>query len=130
MSAFAVWVVAAEEALGWKPGNFMKVYASNRSAAEEHMLEFHGVASALMRLMDKQIEFSGTYSDLIGALEMNIGPRESLPKSSHGFAAELRRLRPLLERRGIRFFNGGRSGAAGQKGRSRIQIIKTELEAA
>jgi energy-coupling factor transporter ATP-binding protein EcfA2 len=128
MSAFAVWVVAAEEALGWRPGHFMEVYSNNRSAAETHMLEFHGVASALMRMMEKQQEFSGTYSDLIGALELNIGPRETLPKSSHGFAAELRRLKPLLERHGLRFFNGGRSGSVGQKGRSRIQIVRADTE--
>jgi putative DNA primase/helicase len=126
MSAFAVWVVAAEEALGWKPGHFIEIYTTNRSAAEMQMLEFHGLASALMRMMEDKKEFSGTYPDLIAALEMHSGPRESLPKSSHGFAAELRRIKPLLERTGLRFFNGGRTGAFGQKGRSRIQIVRTE----
>lgn len=126
MSAFAVWVVAAEKALGWVPGKFMEVYSNNRNAAENQMLEFHGLASAMMRLMEERQEFSGTYPDLIGALEMHVGPRETLPKTSHGFAAELRRLRPLLERQGLRFFNGGRTGADGQKGRSRVQIVRTE----
>lgn len=126
MSAFAVWVVAAEEALGWVPGKFMSVYTNNRADAENQMLEFHGLASALMRLMEERKEFSGTYPDLIGALEMHAGPRETLPKTSHGFAAELRRLRPLLERKGLRFFAGGRTGAEGQKGRSRLQIVRTE----
>lgn len=126
MSAFAVWVVAAETALGWKPGNFMSIYTNNRTAAETQMLEFHGLASALMRLMEERKEFSGTYPDLIGALEMHSGPRETLPKTSHGFAAELRRIRPLLERRGLVFFNGGRTGAGGQKGRSRVQIVRTD----
>lgn len=126
MSAFAVWVVAAEQALGWEVGKFMQVYSNNRSAAELQMLEFHGLASALMRLMEERKEFSGTYSDLIGALEMHSGPRETLPRTSHGFAAELRRIKPLLERKGLAFFNGGRSGAYGQKGRSRLQIVRTE----
>lgn len=126
MSAFAVWVAAAEEALGWKPGRFITAYTNNRFAAENQMLELNGLASAMMRLMEKQREFSGTYPDLIAALEMNVGPRESLPKTSHGFAAELRRIRPALERHGLRFFAGGRSGEIGQKGRSRISIIKPE----
>jgi putative DNA primase/helicase len=124
MSAFAVWVVAAEQALGWTPGHFMQTYLSNRADAETQMLEFHGLASALMRMMEAKQEFSGTYSELIGALEMNSGPRETLPRTSHGFAAELRRLKPLLERQGLRFFNGGRTGSPGQKGRSRIQIVR------
>jgi energy-coupling factor transporter ATP-binding protein EcfA2 len=124
MSAFAVWVTAAEEAFGWEPGAFLQVYKNNRAAAEGQLIEFNGVASALIRMMEKQREFSGTYPDLIGALEMHTGPREQLPKSSHAFAAELRRLRPALERQGMRFFVGGRSGAPGQKGRSRLTIVR------
>lgn len=126
MSAFAVWVSAAEEALGWPPGRFLSVYKNNRSAAEEHLLEFNGVASAMLRMMQDKREFSGTYSDLIGQLEMHVGPKESLPKTSHAFAAELRRLRPALERQGIYFFNGGRSGDKMQKGRSRLSIVRPE----
>lgn len=126
MSAFAVWVVAAEKAMGWPEGKLMAVYQSNRSAAEQHLMEFNGMASALLRMMDKQTEFSGTYSDLIGQLEMHVGPREVLPKSSHGFAAELRRIRPALERQGLKFFSGGRSGTFGQKGRTRVSIVRTE----
>lgn len=126
MSAFAVWVAAAEKAIGWKSGRFISAYTNNRFAAENQMLELNGLASALMRLMDHQREFSGTYPDLIAALELHVGPREALPKTSHGFAAELRRIRPALERHGLRFFSGGRSGELGQKGRSRISIVKPE----
>lgn len=126
MSAFAVWVVAAETALGWTPGQFISTYTSNRESAENQMLESNGMASALHRMMEKQREFSGTYPELIGALTTNMGPLETLPKTPHGFAAELRRIRPLLERNGLRFFNGGRSSELGQKGRTRIQIVRTE----
>ena len=126
MSAFAVWAVAAEQAFGWVPGRLMEVYKNNRSAAESQMLEFNGMASALLRMMAKQKEFSGTYSDLIGQLEMNIGPRERLPQTSHSFAAELKRIRPALERQGLRFFNAGRSGSVEQKGRSRISIVRQD----
>jgi len=128
MSAFAVWVVAAEKAFGWQPGKLMEVYKNNRSAAESQMLEFHGMASALLRMMDQQKEFSGTYPELIGQLELHLGPRERLPQTSHSFAAELKRIRPALERQGLRFFNGGRSTAQGQKGRSRISIVRQEEE--
>jgi len=130
MSAFAVWAVAAEEAFGWEPGKLMEVYKNNRAAAESQMLEFNGMASALLRMMDKQKEFSGTYPELIGELELNIGPREKLPQTSHSFAAELKRIKPALERLGLRFDNAGRSGLAGQKGRSRISIVRQDEEEA
>ena len=128
MSAFAVWAVAAEHAFGWPAGRLMEVYKRNRSAAENQMLEFHGLASAMLRMMEKQKEFSGTYPDLIGQLEMNIGPRERLPQTSHSFAAELRRIRPALERAGLRFYSAGRSGSNTQKGRSRISIVRVDEE--
>ena len=128
MSAFAVWAVAAENAFGWPEGRLMQVYSNNRSNAEIQMLEFNGMASALLRMMEKQKEFSGTYSDLIGQLEMHIGPRERLPQTSHGVAAELKRIRPALERHGLRFFNAGRVTHAqeGQKGRSRLSIVRCD----
>jgi energy-coupling factor transporter ATP-binding protein EcfA2 len=128
MSAFAVWAVAAEKAFGWSEGRLMQVYKSNRSSAESQMLEFHGLASALLRMMSNQKEFSGTYSELIGQLETNVGPRERLPKTSHGFAAELKRIRPALERQGLRFFSAGRSSSIAQKGRSLIQIVRQDEE--
>jgi hypothetical protein len=128
MSAFAVWAVAAEKSFGWPEGRLMEVYKRNRSAAESQMLEFHGMASAMLRMMEKQKEFSGTYSDLIGQLEMNIGPREKLPQTSHSFAAELRRIRPALERHGLRFYSAGRSSSPTQKGRSRISIVRVDEE--
>jgi len=59
---------------------------------------------------------------------MNIGPRERLPQTSHSFAAELKRIRPALERQGLRIFNAGRSSAAEQKGRSRISIVRQDDE--
>jgi putative DNA primase/helicase len=126
MSAFAVWVVAAEKELGWTPGRFINVYANNRKNAELQLLEFNGMASSLLRLMDTRQEFSGTYPELIGELETHLGPRETLPKSSHAFAAELRRIRPALERQGLVFKDGKRSTQLGQKGRSRIQIVRTD----
>ena len=81
----------------------MQVYSNNRSNAEIQMLEFNGMASALLRMMEKQKEFSGTYSDLIGQLEMHIGPRERLPQTSHGVAAELKRIRPAPMGRAYRY---------------------------
>lgn len=128
MSAFATWVVGAEEVFGWERGEFLRCYAQNRAEAESSLLEFNGLASALFRVMENVNEFSGTYADLIAACEMHQGPREKLPSSAHAFAAELRRVRPLLERHGLRFYSGGRSSTKGQKGRSLISIVKDDAK--
>ena len=125
MSAFAVWVVAAEEAFGWEPGKIMEIYKANRGKAESDMLEFHSIASSLMRFMSGVREFSGTYSDLMGHIILHTSPGETLPKTSHGFAAELRRIRPALERAGFQFYFNGRSSDPKQKGRTLMSIVNT-----
>ncbi len=130
MSAFAVWAVAAEKAFGWQPGKLMQVYKDNRIEAETSMLEFNGMASAMLRMMDKRDEYSGTYPELIGELELNVGPKEALPKTSHAFASELKRIRPALERQGIKFYNAGRATTGSNRGRHRISIVKSAEGAA
>lgn len=128
MSAFAVWVVAAEEKLGWKKGFFMKAYKTNRDIAEASLLEFNSMASAIMRMMDCKPAFYGTYSDLFGHLAQHLGPKEHLPPTSHSAAAELKRIKPLLERQGIDIRTNGRktTGEDG-KGRTMVEIRKYEL---
>ncbi len=124
MSAFAVWVAAAEVAMGWQPGRVLDIYKNNRTAAEAHLLEFNGVGSCVLRLMTEIQEFSGTYPDLMGKLEFLRAPGEYLPKSSHGLANELKRIMPALERVGIKVYNNGRSSDVKQKGRALISIAK------
>jgi hypothetical protein len=51
MADFAIWVVAAEPALPWKPGTFLDVYSGNRAAVVEHSLEGDVVAVAVRSFM-------------------------------------------------------------------------------
>ena len=129
MSAFATWIVAAEPTLGWRKGLFLEAYKSNREIAEANLLEFNSLASSVMRMMDKNPMFSGTYAELIGNLIKYLGPKEVLPPTSHAISAELKRISPLLKRQRIHVYNGGRktSGGSEGKGRSMVQIQKYEL---
>lgn len=123
MSAFAVWAVAAEKALGIENGLIIREYVKNRQAADAGMIEFNGIGSTVMRMLEAKRTFSGTYEELIAQLELYKGPLEHLPRSSHGVASELRRVKPSLEKLGIKFYTNGRitDGKKG-KGRTRIEL--------
>jgi hypothetical protein len=60
MADFATWVVAAEPALPWKPGEFLKTYCGNRDAANDLAIEASAVGPALLGLMDKASTWRGT----------------------------------------------------------------------
>jgi len=47
MADFAVWVTAAEQALGWKSGAFMRAYSRDRSEIDETTLANYPVAEGL-----------------------------------------------------------------------------------
>src|SRR5262249_30875406 len=53
MADFALWVVAAEPALGWKPGTFIAAYEQNRMAANELALAASLVAQAILKLVER-----------------------------------------------------------------------------
>ena len=122
MSAFATWVVAAEEALGFEKGLFLSTYANNRRNAEMHLAEFNSVSSALQRLLEKERQFSGLYEELMSKLVGYLGPGERLPATSNAFAAELKRLVPVLTSQGIKVYNNGRRTHGHGKGRTLIEI--------
>ena len=65
MADFALWVTAAETALGWESGSFMKAYASNRSESVEIGLESDTFAVALRDLMANRDQWEGSWKQLI-----------------------------------------------------------------
>jgi hypothetical protein len=70
MADFAKWIVAAEPALGWKPGTFMEIYAENQESATSIIVESSPVAKAIIQFMasNKRLtgddEWDGRVSDL------------------------------------------------------------------
>ena len=101
MADFAVWVAAAEPALGWEPGTFLRVYEENRQAANDLPLETP-VADAMRRLV---LPWAGTATQLLAELDSVVDERtrrlKGWPASGRLLSNGLRRLVPNLRKVGI-----------------------------
>lgn len=105
MADFAIWATAAEQALGFASGDFMRAHREARFKADEAVIESHPAIQAVIHLMQKQDEWTGTHSDLwrqitggpvAGALK---GP--DWPRTPKGLSIELDRCERLLKNHGI-----------------------------
>jgi hypothetical protein len=105
MADFAVTVESAAPALGWRPGEFLEVYAESRAEAAESLLEGDLVVSALRRIheSDQARPWEGTSEELRERLVHFTaeGRREALPKTVQSMVGQLRRIAPLLRKIGI-----------------------------
>lgn len=108
MSDFATWVTAAEPAMGWEPGTFLRVYEANASAALLMSLDGSSLAKAIMdfvRVPAHEGEWQGTATDLLDALNFGKGPQErsaqGWPRNAQSLSWQLRRLAPALRAGGI-----------------------------
>jgi hypothetical protein len=115
MSEFVLWSMAAESALGWDMGSFRAAYLANRAAASTNVVRASTTATAIAVLMQNRSEWTGTATELLGALESLTGKRERsiLPKGANHLSAELERLLPALRRGSaieVRLSRGRRSG--------------------
>ena len=123
MADFALWVTAAEPALRWEPGTFMKSYSANLDAGVEVALEASPFGEALLKHMTKCVTWTGTATDLLNELERAAHERAtrspSWPKSGKGAASALRRMAPLFRRMGITIDQQHREAGTG----SRIVMI-------
>jgi hypothetical protein len=106
MADFAVWVTAAEPALGWKPDTFMEAYSGNREAANELALDASPVSMPLRSLVDRG-PWTGTATELLKELDDLVGEgvtkRKSWPKTGRTLSNTIRRLAPNLRAVGIEF---------------------------
>ncbi|AMJ61593.1 hypothetical protein AXW83_15915 [Bosea sp. PAMC 26642] len=102
MADFAVWGTAIETA-HWKPGDFMVAYRENISEASGDVLDLDEVGSAIIMLMGRRSEWSGTATQLLETLQGQSPPRRGrqFPINAKVLSGELTRLTPLLGRRGI-----------------------------
>jgi len=107
MPDFAVWVAAAEEALGWEHGAFMRAHIGNRAEANEIALANDPVAEALRRVVDRHGELSGTTTELLGVLSTEVSDQikrsKSWPAAPNSLSNKLNRLAPALREAGIEF---------------------------
>jgi hypothetical protein len=104
MADFATWVTAAESALGWERGAFIRAYERNRDEASILAIEVAVVGPALLRLLGRVPVWRGTAGDLLQTLEREAPyderKRRRWPFSPRGMAGALRRLAPNLRAAG------------------------------
>src|SRR5262249_9397930 len=114
MADFAVFVTAAEAALGWAPGDFMAAYTSNQHEAVAMAIDADIVAKAVVRFMRERDSWCGEPAELHPALEQIASDRarshRRCPKPPNALSNRLRRLAPVLRESGI-------DVARGQQGR-------------
>jgi hypothetical protein len=119
MADFALWATACETAL-WPAGTFWSAYCGNRDEAVEGVIDADPIATAVRALMATQTVWTGTASDLLGALAGVVGERtaksKTWPDSPRALSGKLRRAATFLRKIGIEI--GFR-----QEGRARTRTI-------
>ncbi len=104
MADFALWATACEAAI-WDKGTFWSAYCGNRDEAVDSVIEADPVGSAVRSLMASRTEWTGTASDLLGALSKEVTERiakaKTWPDSPRALSGRLRRAATFLRKIGI-----------------------------
>jgi hypothetical protein len=114
MADFALWATACETAL-WPAGTFWSAYCGNRDEVVEGVIDADPIAAAVRAVMATRTEWTGTASDLLGALADAAGERaaksKAWPDSPRALSGRLRRAATFLRKIGIEI-SFGREGRA------------------
>jgi hypothetical protein len=128
MADFAKWVTAAESGLGWESGSFIVAYNENQAAAVGIGLDSDLLAQAMIDFQKDIVEWDGTATELLDALEEKVPEKilksKQWPKAANALSNRLRRLAPVLREVGIDIELGGRDG----KKRNRLIWIRKYSE--
>jgi hypothetical protein len=120
MADFALWASACETAL-WPAGTFWAAYCGNRDEAVDGVIEADPIATAVRAVMATRTAWTGTASDLLGALAEVAGERlaksKTWPDSPRALAGRLRRAATFLRKIGIDI-------GFSKEGRARTRIIR------
>ena len=104
MADFALWATACESAL-WPSGTFWSAYCGNRDEAVDGVIDADPIAAAVRAVMTTRTEWTGTASELLGALAEMAGERvaksRTWPDSPRALAGRLRRAATFLRKIGI-----------------------------
>ena len=124
MADFALWVSAAEPALGWAPGSFLADYTTNREHATEAILSDSILYEPLLRVLESHDgTWEGTPGELLDALTVAAGEKttkhKTWPTRPNAVTNRLKRLAPALRAVGITIHRG-RRGHGGKR------IVKIE----
>ena len=104
MADFALWATACETAL-WPSGTFSSAYCGNRDEAVDDVIDADPIAAAVRALMQERTVWTGTASDLLGALAPmaveGFAKSKAWPDSPRALAGRLRRAATFLRKVGI-----------------------------
>ena len=129
MADFAVRAVAAEPAMPWSAGTFLRAYADVRSAGHELAIEASSVGQVLLAWMEGRSEWGGTSTALLAALEEytdeKVTRRRDWPKRPRDLSAALRRLAPTMRAMDIdvEFTRSGRTRSIHIKKHGHTSVI-------
>lgn len=120
MADFALWASACETAL-WPAGTFWSAYCGNQDEAVEGVIDADPVAAAVRAVMTERTQWTGTASDLLGALGEAAGERiaksKAWPDSPRALSGRLRRAATFLRKIGIEV-------SFDREGRARTRVIR------
>lgn len=112
MADFVLWVTAAESALGWESGTFLRAFETNRQQGHEIALEASSLTDGVM-YVGKAGQWEGTATELLSTLTERAGDdhimRASLPRTPQQLGGELRRIAPNLRAAGVHVDFGSRA---------------------
>jgi hypothetical protein len=112
MADWAVWVTAAEPALGWPAESILSAYRTMRGAAIEATLDGDPLAVALRALTRPWL---GTAQDLLSRITPAGRAPRGWPETPRAMSAALRRLAPGLRRVGIEISTRREAGTGGRR---------------
>lgn len=105
MADFARWVTAAEETLGWEGGTFLNAYRQNIREISSLTLDADLVGATVILLMADKIDWEGTATELLNAMENAADERtkkaKGWPGAAHVLSGKLRRSATALRAHGI-----------------------------
>src|SRR5262249_28077957 len=120
MADFALWATACETSL-WPAGTFWSAYCGNRDEAVDGVIDADPGAAPVRAVMSPRTVWTGTASELLGALAEAAGERVAKPKtwpdSPRALAGRLRRAATFLRKIGIGI-------GFDREGRARTRVIR------
>jgi hypothetical protein len=118
MASACAWIIAGEEAFGWKPGTFLDAYRRNIQQGAQTAVNANPVGAAIIAFMSDPVpaqigqpaaprreRWEGTTTELLGHLRTRTGEdvarSRGWPKTPTRLGMDLRSLVPSLSRIGI-----------------------------
>ncbi len=116
MADFATWIVAAEEALPWRTGAFLKAYNENRTNENVLSVQSDPLAVVVQEFMLEREEWIGTatelYDELCNLVSQEMRRSRAWPGAPNVMSDRMKRIAPALRESGIGYDDERLSGGS------------------